>query len=107
MRSYRAEPDPFPARVPIEVVAAVRTDCGQERTENQDRAAVADASADQAWQPPAALCTSVDPSGGFYALVCDGMGGEAGGAIASSLALETIIGAMRARWLSRTAEPAG
>jgi protein phosphatase len=35
------------------------------------------------------------------------MGGEAGGAVASGLALETIIGAMRARWLLRKADPAG
>jgi protein phosphatase len=110
MRSYRAEPDPFPASARVcgpFVVAAVRTDQGQERNENQDRAAIVDASTDQAWQAPAALRALVDPSGGFYAVVCDGMGGEAGGAIASSLALETIVGAMRARWLSRSAEPAG
>ena len=35
------------------------------------------------------------------------MGGEAGGALASGLAVETIVGAMRARWVQRTAEPAG
>lgn len=111
MRSYRAEPDPFPAHAaeppPVWAVAAARTDCGQERPENQDRAVIADAAVDQAWEPPAALTARLDPSGAFYSLVCDGMGGEAGGAIASGLAVVTIVGAMRARWLQRHAEPAG
>jgi protein phosphatase len=39
----------------------------------------------------------------FYGLVCDGMGGEAGGALASGLAVETIVSAMRASWLERNA----
>ena len=109
MRCYRVEPDPFPApvREPLSAFAAVRTDCGQERPENQDRGVIADSRADQAWEPPAALSAHVDPSGGFFALVCDGMGGELGGAIASSLALEVIVGAMRARWVQRSVEPAG
>jgi PPM family protein phosphatase len=88
------------------VSAAARTDRGQERSDNQDRSVLADAAAALVWEPPAALTTAVDPSGGFYALVCDGMGGEAGGAIASALAVETIVGAMRARWMQRSVEPA-
>lgn len=109
---YRAEPDPFP--VPSNpsshgktvVSAAARTDRGRERPDNQDRSVLAHAATALACEPPASLATAVDPSGGFYALVCDGMGGEAGGAIASALAVETIIGAMRARWVQRSAEPA-
>jgi protein phosphatase len=89
------------------VSAAASTDQGQERSDNQDRVMVASAASGLAWEAPAALAMAVDPSAGFYALVCDGMGGEAGGAIASGLAVETIAGAMRARWMQRNAEPAG
>ena len=109
MRFYRAEPDPFPSPpAPTVVVsAAASTDQGQERSDNQDRVVVASAASGLAWEAPAALAMAVDPSAGFYALVCDGMGGEAGGAVASGLAVETIAGAMRARWVQRSAEPAG
>ena len=109
---YRLEPDPFPGpfhRSPpakVAVSAAASTDRGRERSDNQDRSVLADAATGLSWEPHAALATTVDPSGGFYALVCDGMGGEAGGAVASALAVETIVGAMRARWVQRNAEPA-
>jgi len=114
MRSYKAEPDPFPAVPPadpaglprFDVIAAALTDRGQERSDNQDRAVIADASTDQAWEPPVAVAVRADPSGAFYAAVCDGMGGEAGGAIASGLAVATIVGAMRSRWVQRSATPA-
>jgi PPM family protein phosphatase len=109
MSCYRAEPDPFPSPAPAttSVFAAARTDTGQERAENQDRALVGDAATEQAWEPPVALGVLAGPAGSFYAAVCDGMGGEAGGALASALAVETIAGAMRARWLQRDSEPAG
>ena len=104
---YRLEPDPFPSpALKMAVSAAASTDRGRERSDNQDRAVLADAATGLSWEPPAALSTTVDPSGGFYALVCDGMGGEAGGAVASTLAVETVLGAMRARWVQRSAEPA-
>ena len=113
MRFYRAEPDPFPTapagQSPPKLVvsAAASTDQGQQRSDNQDRVVVASAAGGLAWEAPAALAMAVDPSAGFYALVCDGMGGEAGGAVASQLAVETIAGAMRARWMQRNVEPAG
>jgi len=104
MSRYSPEPDPFPWR--LRIVAAARTDRGQERADNQDRALVADASADRAWEPPAAVTVEAAPAA-FYALVCDGMGGEAGGAVASALAVETTAGAMRAAWSSSAATPPG
>lgn len=35
------------------------------------------------------------PSGGFYAVVCDGMGGHAGGNVASTLAVDRISGELK------------
>ncbi|MBX3188160.1 MAG: serine/threonine-protein phosphatase [Labilithrix sp.] len=100
MSCYSAEPDPFPASR-LRAVAAARTDCGRERADNQDRAAFACAATGRAWSAgPGAV--AVDLTAPFYAVVCDGMGGEAGGAVASALAVETIVTSMRARWDPRT-----
>jgi protein phosphatase len=106
MSRYQPEPDPFPSppRARLEVLGAARTDRGQERSDNQDSAAIGEAATGQAWEPPAALALRVEAAS-FYAVVCDGMGGEAGGALASRLAVETIVSAMRASWLARTAAP--
>ena len=111
MSCYPVEPDPFPSpkEVPIprlRIHASARTDVGQERADNEDRALVADASDARAWAPPAAVVLEALP-GAFYALVCDGMGGEAGGEIASSLAVEATAGAMQACWANLSAVPPG
>lgn len=57
---------------------AVRSDPGRQRSQNQDRA----------------LVGFVAP----FALVCDGMGGEAGGEVASNIASESIAAALDGAW---------
>lgn len=113
MSCYSVEPDPFPAPPPtiapgprLRVFAAARTDVGQERSDNEDRALLADASEGKGWEPPATVALEAQP-GAFYGLVCDGMGGEAGGEIASTLAIEATAGAMQACWEKLAAVPPG
>jgi PPM family protein phosphatase len=98
MSRYHVEPDPFPGarrarRLSIRVAA--RTDRGLERQNNEDRAAFADLGTSIAFEPPAAALL-LPETGAFVGLVCDGMGGEAGGEIASRLAVETIVPFLRA-----------
>lgn len=66
---------------------------------------VGDAAAGRAWAGPCEVAVDVVPCG-FYALVCDGMGGEVGGEIAATLACEVISGAMAACWTRFLADPA-
>jgi len=92
MSSYE-QPDPFPPRR-LRLIVAARTDTGRERSGNEDAAAVVDLSSGRALVPPTS--TVVDArAGSFAALVCDGMGGEEGGEIASHLAVLTIIASLR------------
>lgn len=106
MSSSFVEPDPFPAanRAPRRAVrAAVRTDRGLERENNEDRALFVDLGGDVTFEPPASA-QLVPESGAFVALVCDGMGGEAGGEIASRLAVETIVPFLRSARLAGESE---
>ncbi|MBS2020501.1 MAG: serine/threonine-protein phosphatase [Deltaproteobacteria bacterium] len=111
MRCYSVEPDPFPPSLApsaprLRIVAAARTDVGQERSDNEDRVILADASSGRVWPPPSTVELDALP-GAFFALVCDGMGGEAGGEIASSLAVEAAAAAMCAAYgkLAAPTEP--
>jgi protein phosphatase len=94
--------------VRIEVAAV--TDPGQRRTENQDQFLVADLGHRDPTAPllhggddrpgvhgPAVF--SVGELGGLL-LVCDGMGGAAGGATASGMAIRVIHGMMSTQWAS-------
>jgi protein phosphatase len=97
-RFLGVEPDPFPSLYPtvacseLRVRGAARTDPGLERSNNEDAAAFGDARG-AAFEPPATAELEADAC--FVSLVCDGMGGEAGGEIASRLAVETILGVLR------------
>src|SRR5579864_8785006 len=90
------EPDPFPPvpRPGLRVEAAARSDAGRVREGNEDRVVFGDAASGRAWEAPASVALDVTPCA-FWAVVCDGMGGEAGGEIASDLATRAIAGAMR------------
>jgi protein phosphatase len=106
MSCYPFEPDPFPSPRRLRISAACRTDVGSERPNNEDRVVFAQASTGASWEPPASTELEVEPCA-FFALVCDGMGGEAGGEIASSLAASAIVASMRAFWSGFAAHPAG
>src|SRR4051794_38787144 len=92
MSCYETEKDPFPARA-LRVEAAARSDRGRVREGNEDRVVFGDASSGRSWEAPAALSVDAAPCA-FFAAVCDGMGGEAGGEIASDLAIRAIASAM-------------
>lgn len=88
--------DPFPT--PLRVEVAARSDRGRVRQDNEDKVAVCDAAGGRAWTSPVDRSVSAVP-GAFVAVVCDGMGGEAGGEVASHLAVETIVSEVRKFWL--------
>lgn len=74
-------------RIVLEVAA--RTHVGAKRTENEDRVLVADLDAGSAHVGAFSGRLHVG-SGGALLAVCDGMGGEAGGEVASTQAIETL-----------------
>jgi len=83
--------------------AAVRTDRGNLRENNEDRGLFVDLGSDVTFEPPASA-TLAPEAGALIGLVCDGMGGEAGGEIASRLAVETIVPFLRAARLAGRSE---
>ncbi len=94
---------------PIQILADGQTDAGQKRGENQDNFLIADLSLAA---PDGGFLLASDGSdrhnvdgGGFVLgpkgaliVVADGMGGAAGGRIASKLAMQWIYREMAARW---------
>jgi protein phosphatase len=75
-----------------------RTDVGRTREHNEDSFVVADLTADNATLQPEVL-THVAGQRGSLFMVADGMGGAAAGEIASAMAVEVVLGEMRAQWL--------
>ncbi len=100
MNRSHLEPDPFPSPDALVAVVAARTDIGRERARNEDRAAFVDLARGRTYEPPDVAALPLT-AGGLALLVCDGMGGEAGGQIASSLAVESITGSLRALYDGR------
>jgi PPM family protein phosphatase len=79
------------------------SDVGQTRDHNEDAFLVADlANAKPAPMPPAASReqTYVPGDRGVLFMVADGMGGAAAGEIASSMAVDAILGELRMRWVN-------
>lgn len=91
----KAEPRnvPFPCPCPFRVEVAAASDIGLARTNNEDRVLVADLSSGVAIASGADVSGAAAP-GDWIAAVCDGMGGEAGGEVASRMAVDAILGSM-------------
>jgi serine/threonine protein phosphatase PrpC len=79
-----------PPRGRIVLRVAARSDVGVERSNNEDRSLVADLAAQTVHTGPVEDAFEVD-NGGTLLAVCDGMGGEAGGEIASSTAVDALF----------------
>ncbi len=81
-----------------------RTDVGRTREHNEDTFAVADLTTFNASLQPEVRTHTCGERGSFF-MVADGMGGAAAGEVASSMAVETILGEMKTRWsTSRSAD---
>jgi len=85
------------------VVAAAASDVGKHRTNNEDRVVVADLANGVAISDGVSASTSAW-CGEWLAAVCDGMGGEAGGEVASRLAIDALLAAMLVSHVAGSAE---
>jgi len=75
------------------VIGSGATDIGRIRDRNEDAFAIGDLDAGELFDGDAALAST--GARGLFALVCDGMGGAAGGEVASELAVRTTWREMR------------
>jgi PPM family protein phosphatase len=84
-----------------------RTDVGRTRDHNEDAFVVADLTTDTANLQPEVRTHTVGTRGTLF-MVADGMGGAAAGEIASSMAVDTVLEQLRARWIpAETADAEG
>ena len=83
-----------------EVVVNVfgRTDVGRTREHNEDAFVVVDLTTNNATLQPEVRRHTLGPKGTLF-MVADGMGGAAAGEIASSMAVEVVLGEMREMWI--------
>ena len=78
----------------IEVVCAGSTAVGQVREHNEDNFVIADLTQGKIL-PRDTVCEQPVGEGGFLFAVCDGMGGAAAGEVASQMAVDILVEAMR------------
>src|SRR5438477_6271189 len=76
-----------------------RTDVGRTREHNEDAFVVADLSTNNATLQPEVRTHVAGPKGTLF-MVADGMGGAAAGEIASAMATETVLDALRVQWIT-------
>ncbi|HEY1960141.1 MAG TPA: protein phosphatase 2C domain-containing protein [Polyangiaceae bacterium] len=86
---------PFAEPLPFRVLFAAASHVGRVRSNNEDRVVVADFATGVALSGGAEGASRA-ARGGWVAAVCDGMGGEEGGEVASSMAVDAILGSMLA-----------
>jgi protein phosphatase len=91
--------DPFPSHrsAPLTVHVAAKSDVGRNRQNNEDSLLVCDLAHDRLRTGPELSAREAVVGGRWMAAVLDGMGGEAGGEVASRLGVETLYLAMRER----------
>ena len=86
-------PSPLSTPLPFRVEVASASHVGRVRDGNEDRVIVCELASGVALGAGTDATTSAAP-GDWLAAVCDGMGGEAGGEVASRMAVEAILGSM-------------
>jgi PPM family protein phosphatase len=82
-----------------------RTDVGRTREHNEDTFAVADLTTFNVSLQPEVRTHTLGPRGTLF-MVADGMGGAAAGEIASQMAVESMLAALKERWCaSQSTDP--
>jgi PPM family protein phosphatase len=76
-----------------------KTDVGRTREHNEDAYLVVDLTTNDSSLPTTIRQQGAGPKGSLF-MVADGMGGAAAGEIASAMAVESILGEIRANWIT-------